>query len=108
MAHIHIKWVERHQLTKAGSPSSAGFKNAGTSHGALGLLNHFRYPRVYGLHICTDPEHALHILTQCGAGGEERMEVFRRVVSVPDASKTSLTWSFAAFGSSQLWIAVRS
>jgi hypothetical protein len=41
------------------------------------------------------------------AGGEARMETFRRIVSVPDASKTSLTWSFAAFGTPQLWIAVR-
>lgn len=39
-------------------------------------------------------------------GGEARMETFRRIVSVPDASKTSLTWSFAAFGTPQLWIAL--
>lgn len=39
-------------------------------------------------------------------GGEERFETFRNVVSVPNAQKTSLTWSFNAFSNSQLWVAL--
>ena len=40
------------------------------------------------------------------AGGAERLDVFRKVVSLPDASKTSLTWNFSAFANSHLWIAL--
>ena len=34
------------------------------------------------------------------------METFKQVVSVPNAQKTSLTWSFNAFGNGQLWVAL--
>lgn len=40
------------------------------------------------------------------AGGEERMQYFRHVVSVPNASKTALAWSFSAFRQGELWIAL--
>jgi AGZA family xanthine/uracil permease-like MFS transporter len=39
-------------------------------------------------------------------GGAERYEFFKNVVSVPNASKTTLAWSFAAFGKSELWVAL--
>ncbi|KIZ05321.1 putative MFS transporter, AGZA family, xanthine/uracil permease [Monoraphidium neglectum] len=39
-------------------------------------------------------------------GGEDRLETFRHVVSVPNAAKTSLTWSFGAFTNSHLWVAL--
>jgi len=39
-------------------------------------------------------------------GGLDRLREFRQVVSVPDATKTSLTWNFSAFGNSQLWVAL--
>lgn len=40
------------------------------------------------------------------AGGVERFEYFKNVVAVPDARKTTLAWSFAAFGRSELWVAL--
>lgn len=40
------------------------------------------------------------------AGGVERFNYFKNVVAVPDASKTTLAWSFAAFGRSELWVAL--
>lgn len=39
-------------------------------------------------------------------GGAGRLEYFRNVVSLPDARKTTLTWSFDAFGKSELWVAL--
>jgi len=39
-------------------------------------------------------------------GGAERLDYFKNVVSVPDASKTTLAWSWAAFGKSELWVAL--
>lgn len=39
-------------------------------------------------------------------GGAARLDVFKHVVSVPDASKTTLAWSFSAFGKSELWVAL--
>ncbi|WIA38688.1 hypothetical protein OEZ86_001993 [Tetradesmus obliquus] len=39
-------------------------------------------------------------------GGAERFEFFRKVVSVPDARKTTLAWSFDAFHKSELWVAL--
>eukprot|EP00775_Hariotina_reticulata_P005975 gene5975-6214_t len=39
-------------------------------------------------------------------GGADRMAFFKNVVSVPDARKTTLAWSFAAFGRSELWVAL--
>ncbi|KAI8469129.1 MAG: xanthine/uracil/vitamin C permease-like protein [Monoraphidium minutum] len=39
-------------------------------------------------------------------GGMDRLETFRQVVSVPNAEKTTLAWSFAAFKNSHLWIAL--
>jgi hypothetical protein len=48
-------------------------------------------------------KHVYHIVP---AGGEARLEVFKHVVSVPDASKTSLAWSFAAFHRGELWVAL--
>jgi AGZA family xanthine/uracil permease-like MFS transporter len=39
-------------------------------------------------------------------GGVERFEYFKNVVAVPDARKTTLAWSFAAFGRSELWVAL--
>jgi xanthine/uracil/vitamin C permease (AzgA family) len=40
------------------------------------------------------------------AGGVERFEYFKNVVALPDARKTTLAWSFAAFGRSELWVAL--
>lgn len=40
------------------------------------------------------------------AGGTARLDYFRKVVAVPDASKTTLAWSFKAFGRSDLWVAL--
>jgi AGZA family xanthine/uracil permease-like MFS transporter len=43
----------------------------------------------------------------CGfTGGVDRFEYFRNVVAVPDARKTTLAWSFAAFGNPDLWVAL--
>lgn len=39
-------------------------------------------------------------------GGVERFNYFKNVVAVPDASKTTLAWSFAAFHRSELWVAL--
>jgi hypothetical protein len=39
-------------------------------------------------------------------GGGERFEFFKRVVSVPDARKTTLAWSFDAFHTTELWVAL--
>ncbi|WIA33567.1 hypothetical protein OEZ86_006691 [Tetradesmus obliquus] len=39
-------------------------------------------------------------------GGEQRLEVFKHVVSLPNASKTSLAWSFSAFHRGELWVAL--
>ena len=39
-------------------------------------------------------------------GGAERLEFFKRVVSVPNAQKTTLAWSFSAFHRSELWVAL--
>lgn len=33
-------------------------------------------------------------------------QTFKRVVSLPNAQKTSLTWHFSAFGKGRLWIAL--
>jgi hypothetical protein len=40
------------------------------------------------------------------AGGAERFDFFKKVVSVPDARKTTLTWSFDAFHKTELWVAL--
>lgn len=40
------------------------------------------------------------------AGGEERFSYFKNVVAVPNARKTTLAWSFAAFSRSELWVAL--
>jgi AGZA family xanthine/uracil permease-like MFS transporter len=48
----------------------------------------------------------VHGLAVVYAGGVERFEFFKNVVAVPDASKTTLAWSFAAFGRSELWVAL--
>jgi hypothetical protein len=40
------------------------------------------------------------------AGGADRYEFFKRVVSVPDARKTTLAWNFDAFHKSELWVAL--
>jgi AGZA family xanthine/uracil permease-like MFS transporter len=40
------------------------------------------------------------------AGGVERFEFFKNVVALPDASKTTLAWSFGAFGNPDLWVAL--
>lgn len=47
------------------------------------------------MHMCIVP-----------AGGVERFEYFKHVVAVPDARKTTLAWSFSAFHSSELWVAL--
>eukprot|EP00882_Tetradesmus_deserticola_P014537 GHRQ01015460.1.p1 GENE.GHRQ01015460.1~~GHRQ01015460.1.p1 ORF type:complete len:355 (+),score=124.76 GHRQ01015460.1:692-1756(+) len=39
-------------------------------------------------------------------GGADRYEFFKKVVSVPDASKTTLAWNFDAFHKSELWVAL--
>lgn len=39
-------------------------------------------------------------------GGADRKAFFSQVVSVPDARKTTLAWSFDAFGNPDLWVAL--
>lgn len=36
----------------------------------------------------------------------DRFNFFKNVVAVPDASKTTLAWSFGAFGNPDLWVAL--
>ena len=51
-----------------------------------------------------DKSHACYAFSQ--AGGAERYAYFKNVVAVPNASKTTLAWSFSAFGRSELWVAL--
>lgn len=57
-------------------------------------------------HRCCWPDGAILRCAGCRAGGVERFDYFRNVVAVPNASKTTLAWSFAAFGRSELWVAL--
>jgi hypothetical protein len=40
------------------------------------------------------------------AGGAERYEFFKHVVSVPNAKKTTMVLDFTAFHKSELWVAL--
>lgn len=51
-------------------------------------------------------KHVCHVPAAAAAGGEQRLEVFKHVVSLPNASKTSLAWSFSAFHRGELWVAL--
>jgi hypothetical protein len=48
----------------------------------------------------------LPCLLSFSPGGADRLEFFKNVVAVPNAQKTTLVWSFSAFGSSELWLAL--
>jgi hypothetical protein len=54
----------------------------------------------------TDDDKCAPRAAVCSPGGVERLNFFKNVVAVPDASKTTLAWSFAAFGRSELWVAL--